>query len=262
MTALELLQNHHYAKAVKAFEQKMRDDPEEFGGGSLGRAHLSLRNFDNAIKCFKRNNEIESRRTKGNIPTLNELGTALWAAGRRQDGMKEWHRAAAGILDRTIVYGDLAGGATQGLLLWYAAVTLKDDQEREYALKYLRKIADRKSYGLVLWPRPVMLMALQEKSFSDILELGFGTRTLSECLKRAQIDLLTRRHLCQALFYAACQFRESGNEVACINYMRLCSQLVNPIIDCEWYLAREEALNDGSEPEPIPEQSPVNESMN
>jgi len=64
---------------------------------------------------------------------------------------------------------------------------------------------------------------------------------LSACLEKARRDLLSRRQLCQALFYSACQQRQAGNEKECIEKMRVCSQLENPIIECEWYLARGES---------------------
>jgi tetratricopeptide (TPR) repeat protein len=240
MTPNELLNTHRYAEAVEAYRQEIRDQPDKNLYDGIGQAFLALRKFDEALESFRRNNEIQSGRLKGSFPSLNKAGAALWLMGKRGEALSEWHRATAGILDGSIRYGDLAGGGTQGLLLWYGAVTLKDGQERDHALEYLRNRAKRKAYAAICWPRPIVLMVLGEKSFTEVLETGCGSPVLSECLENAATDLLKRRQLCQSLFYAACQERQAGNEAECIKKMRLCSQLENPIIESEWYLARDE----------------------
>src|SRR6266852_4654467 len=129
MKPKELLFTHRYAEAVKVWRQEMLDQPDKNFYGALGQTYLALREFDEALKCFRRDNEIESSRTKGCFPSLNEVGTALWWMGRDREAVLEWHRAVAGILDRSVKYADAAGGGTQGLLLWYGAVTLKDEAE-------------------------------------------------------------------------------------------------------------------------------------
>lgn len=241
MKPKELLFAHRYAEAVAAYEKHMLQNPNDNYYRGLGQALLCLKRYEEAISSFRRENEIASGRLKGSSPSLENIGTALWLAGRRQEAMKTWHQAVAGILDKTIQYADAAGGATQGLLLWYGAVTLKDSAERDYAINYLGKLKKRKVYGAaILWPRPVMLMVLGEKTYAEILSIGAGFSELSECLSKAKTDLLTRRQLCQILFYAACQEREKGNETDCIQKMQLCCQLENPILEMEWYLARGE----------------------
>lgn len=237
----DLLFAHRYAEAVSAYEKHIKENPDDNYYDGLGNALLCLKRYEEAISSFRRHSEIESSRAKGLFPSLNKIGTTLWLAGQRQEAMKTWHQAVAGILDRTIQYGDAAGGAAQGSLLWYGAVTLKDSFERDYALNYLGKLKKRKVYGAaILWPRPIMLMVLGEKSFAETLSIGAGFSELSECLSKAKTDLLTRRQLCQILFYAACQEREKGNETNCIQKMQLCCQLENPILEMEWYLAHGE----------------------
>jgi hypothetical protein len=174
------------------------------------------------------------------LPYLNQIGTALWLSGNKPGAMAEWHNAVSGILDGISAYGDLAGGATQGLLLWYGAVTLNDPRECEYALKYFQHLKRKKTYGRVLWPRPVFEMVLGEKSFAEMLVDGIGSPDLETCVQIARTDLLKRRFLCQALFYGACRERGAGNETACMEKMQACFHLENPIIEVEWYLARGE----------------------
>jgi len=246
MTPKELLFAHSYSEAAEAYRIHLRQDPEQNYHGGLGDALLCLGRFSEAVEAFRTANEIESRNLKGDQPYLNEIGTAMWLAGERAGAMAEWHRAVSGIMDGSVRYGDLAGGATQGLLLWYGAVTLNNNREHEYALKYFRHLQRRKTYGEVLWPRPILEMVLGERSFEQILVDGIGSPDLQTCIQIARTDLLKRRFLCQALFYGACREREAGDAFACRSKMQACCQLENPIIEVEWYLARGECRESGA----------------
>jgi hypothetical protein len=241
MKPKELLFAHRYSEAVEAFLNHMVDHPQDNYYNGLGLAFICLKRFHEAISSFTHDNEIEAKRTKGSCPSVNWMGAALWLMGEKADAMQEWRRSVSGILDGVIHYGDAAGGAMQGLLLWYGAVTLKDTDEHEYALRYLRSLKSKKVYGsAVLWPRPIIMMVLREKSFEDVLKTGADSLKLSECIENGKNDLLKRRQLCQILFYSACLEREKGDEIACMEKMRACFQLENPILQPEWYLARGE----------------------
>jgi hypothetical protein len=240
MTPKQLLFAHQYYEAVEAYESHLRQHPEQNYYPGLGNALLCLSRFTEAVSALRKAHEIESSRTKGNPAFLNQIGTAMWLAGDKRGAIAEWHRAVSGILDGSSLYGDLAGGATQGLLLWYGAVSLKDRGEHEYALEYFRYLQHRETYGHVLWPRPIFEMVLGEKSFEDILMDGIGSPDLETCVEVARTDLLKRRFLCQALFYGACRERDGGDEPECMKRMQACFELENPIIEVEWYLARGE----------------------
>lgn len=239
MKPKELLFNHRYAEAIAAYKQQMMEGQNKNTYSALGAAQLSLKHYHEALLSYKRANELE--RLGGSIPHLSEIGVSLWLLNERAEAIQTWHKAVAGIIDGSIQYGDPAGGAAQGLLLWYGAVTLDDTAEREYALNYLRKLSKKTVHGkAILWPRPVVLMVLGENTLGEALEIAAGSIKMEEAMKKANTDLLTRRRLCQTIFYAACQDRRMENESECIDKMRLCSQLENPILECEWYLARGE----------------------
>jgi tetratricopeptide (TPR) repeat protein len=240
MTPKELLYAHRYSDAAEAYRTRLLQHPEQNYYGGLGDALLCLGQFSGAVAAFRAASEMESRKLKGDLPYLNEIGTALWLARDTSGAMAEWHHAVSGILDGSIQYGDVAGGATQGLLLWYGAVTLKDHQEHEYALDYFRYLRRRKTHRDVLWPRPIFEMVLGERTFEEVLATGIGSPNLDTCIKMARTDLLKRRSLCQALFYGACREREAGDNTACMDTMQECVRLENPIIEVEWYLARGE----------------------
>jgi tetratricopeptide (TPR) repeat protein len=241
MRPKELLYAHKYVEAVEAYKHDIREHPDKNYYSALGQSLLALGNYEEALNSFRRDDKIENSRIKGCFPSLIKAATALWLLGKRLEAVQEWHRAVAGILDGSIRFGDASGGGTQGLLLWYGAVTLGDSSEREYALDFLRSIKRRKlSTSAICWPHPIVQMVLGEMPIAKTLTICCHSSVLSECLKEASTDLLKRRGLCQILFYNACCERSFGNEVECIRKMRLCLQLENPIIECEWYLARNE----------------------
>src|SRR5258706_1953817 len=108
MKPKEFLFTHRYTEAIEAWRQEMLEQPDKNFYGAMGEAYLALREFDEALKCFRRDNEIESSRLKGSFPSLNEAGTALWLMGRHREAILEWHRAAAGILNGSVKYSDAA----------------------------------------------------------------------------------------------------------------------------------------------------------
>jgi len=240
MTPKQLLFAHRYSEAAETYRLQMVRQPEKNYNDGLGRALLCLKRFSEAIPVFEKANEMASRRLKGNFPCLNEIGAAMWLAEKRVDAIAQWRGAVDAVLDETCLYGDAAGGATQGLLLWYGAVTQKNSMEREYALKYLEGVRRKNAYGVEIWPLPPVSMVLGAQPFEKTLTDGIGASDLEICIKMARTDLLKRRHLCQALFYGACREREAGNETACMDKMQACFHLENPIIEIEWYLARGE----------------------
>jgi tetratricopeptide (TPR) repeat protein len=240
MKPKELLFAHRYVEAAEAYRNHLLQHPDQNYYPGLGQALLSLKQYSEALSAFRKANEMENRRLKGSHPCLNHSATALWLNGEREEGLLEWHHAVTSVLEGTVTYADAAGGATQGLLLWYASITIKNESERNYAMKYLDAIAQKKVRA-ICWPHPIALMVLGEKSFADVLETAVGCSKVSECIKVASGDLLKRRRFCQTLFYAACQDRQNANDEECVKKMGICLQLENPILECEWYLARGEA---------------------
>jgi hypothetical protein len=152
---------------------------------------------------------------------------------------------AEGILDRSINYGDLAGGVEQGLLLYYMGTTAHDADAASFALKYLRNRANRSA--IQSWPGPLARHYLGETSFEDVLAEATGQRDLSDAIRAAEKNFLSLRRLCDALFHDGINCRAQGAEQQCIARMRQCYALEDPLIELAWYLARYEVERaDGS----------------
>jgi tetratricopeptide (TPR) repeat protein len=241
MDPRELIQAHRYGEALAAYTARLERGGGESRGALEGqsKALLCLGSFERALSGFIRANEREAQKLNGtNQPYLKTIGTIQWILGDRYAAIETLKRAVDGILDGTILYADLAGGVSQGLLTWYFGVSARDRELQDYALGYLTKLS-RKS-KIRFWPGPVARYILGQIAFDEMVMVGSGAADFKGAIQIAESDLLKRRQVCNAIFYDAVRKRKEGDEKACARGMLQCSQLENPIIEEEWYLARAE----------------------
>lgn len=243
MTAQELLFAHRYEEAAARYEVEIRQHPDDLSWlASRADAALCLGRLEDALANYRRANDFESRGPLAGVqPYLKYIGTVLWLLGRHAEAMATYKAAVDGVLDGSIKYADSAGGVSQGLLLWYAAVTAADAATTRHALKYLRNRAKRRA--VTSWPGPLALFVLGQKAQEEALLATSGFADVESAINRAKGDLLRRRELVNALFYFAVRHRSEGREELCRAGMQQCASLENPIIEQEWYLARAEVAN-------------------
>jgi hypothetical protein len=236
----QLAQAHQYVDALAVYDAEPVTGNGQYAPRIANRATvlLCLCRWQEVFDEFVRANDITSRKTRGAQPYLTKMATAQWLMGRRREAMETLGRAVDGVASGQIRYGDLPGGVSQGLLLWYAGVTSSDSAVRQHALAYLSQLSEGpRSWS---WPGPLALHVLGKTRFEDTLKLLAGTPDIDKIVAVAKVDVLKRRRLCQALFYAAVARRNEGDEAACSNGMRECLALENRLLEEEWYLARAE----------------------
>ncbi len=239
MTPWELVHAHKYEEAISVYRSRLIVKPNDSGTlAEMGTALMCIGQFQEALHALQKASAINAKELKGSSAYLNDVATIQWLLGMKHDSKQTLRRSVDGILDRSIVYADSAGGVSQGLQLWYASVTTDDAENQEYAIKYLKKLA--KHPRVKKYPGSIARYVLLECDFSTVLKDAVGAEDLNTCLNVAKNDLLKRRQLCQALFYDAVLARSRGKEEECISKMRQCFSLENPINEMEWYLARAE----------------------
>jgi tetratricopeptide (TPR) repeat protein len=233
----QLVLGHRYVEALAAYDARARAEPitDYIEIADRATALLCLGRHSEALDGFRRASELSY---KGSGAYLEEIGAVLWLLDRRVEAIQTFRQAAEGILKGSIHYADLAGGVSEGLLLWYAGITNKDGAATEFAVRYLSKLSRKRR--IKSWPGPLALFALGRTSFNRVLEDKWWTDDLSRIMTQAQVDLLKRRELVQALFYLATSKRLAGAEDECHSLMAQCSVLENPVLEVEWYLARAE----------------------
>jgi hypothetical protein len=241
MDALDLLKAHNYAEAIAECRRRLAMNPNDIGAAdTMASALTAIGGYREALPLLERVglDERERPMTPGHPGRQEEISCLNWFLGDRQIAIQLMHDLVEGILDRSIGYGDAAGAVTQGLLLYYMAVTENRPEEISFALKYMKNRSKRSA--IRLWPGPVARYYLGDVKFDDLLVSATGQRELPAALEVARTKLLSRRQLCGALFHDAVRRRAQGAEELCLARMRECYRLENPLIEREWYLARHE----------------------
>jgi hypothetical protein len=241
MDALDLLESHKYAEAIAECRRRLAINPNDIGAADgLALALKAVEDYREALSLYESVglHEQENKLTPGHPGRRMEISCMHWFLADRQKAIDLMYGLVEGILDGSINYGDAAGGVTQGLLLYYMAITQNLPEETSFALKYLKKRARRSA--IRSWPGPVARYYLGEVTFEDVLASATGQRDLPAAFEVARTKLLSRRRLCGALFHDGVRRRAQGAEELCLARMRECYRLENPLIEPEWYLARYE----------------------
>lgn len=246
MNVRQLLWSHKYAEAIEACRQMLSVNPNDFGAIHIEADALrALERYQEALPLYERVDAREKSRpniTPGHPGRQMDVSCLYWLLGDRPKAIALMRGMVDGILDGSIQYStDVAGGITQGLLLYYMGATADQPGQTAFALEYLRKRLKRQ-HPLTRdhWPAPVARYYLEEISFGDLLAAASGQREPAQAVDVARRDLYRRRHLCKALFHDGVKRRVQGSEDQCFIRMQECYRLENPLIEHEWYLARYE----------------------
>jgi tetratricopeptide (TPR) repeat protein len=249
----ELIWSHKYAEAIGDLRRHLASNPEDMAAvGWMADALLATGEYREALSLFKRLDAHRREDKVANILAPGSPGRQLdiaclhWLLDDHAKATQLMHGLAAGILDGSIKYAsDAAGGMSQGLLLYYMAVSDDKPDEMSFALDYLRNRVDR-SYGQN-WPGAMGSYYLEDITFAKVMEDVDSQVRLAPPFDPAKLELARRKRLCVALFHDGVRSRARGDEVHCLARMRECYSLENPLIEQEWYLARYEVQKAGSQ---------------
>lgn len=250
MTVQELMWSHRYTEAVTDLRQHLAKNPEDRLAiewmaqalRALGEYGESLLHFER-LSGFRRDDNVANILAPGTAAWQIEIACLHWLLGDHAKAISLMHGLTAGILDGTIKYGDEAGGMSQGLLLYYMAVTANVSDEASFALDFLGDRVERitRIMGALNdgWRCRIARQYLGEISFEAVMDAIEHPRHRIVA-DPATIELAKRRRLVVALFHNGIRSRALGDEKHCLARMRECYGLENPLIENEWYLARYE----------------------
>lgn len=249
MKLQELIKLRRYSEVIADLKRGLERNPEDMA--AVEGMALVLRakgDYEESLLFFKRlaaqreSNETTKILASGSAAWRIDTAILYWLSQNRGKAIDLMHSLAAGILEGSIKYGDAAGGMSQGLLLYYMAITSSLPSEVSFALDYLKNRVKRNAgqLGGQIWPTPVAQYYLSEISFDDVMEAVSRLPTLTGPLAAEKREVSMRRRLCVALFHGGVKFRVQGDEEHCLARMNECIALENPLIEQEWYLARYE----------------------
>jgi hypothetical protein len=247
MNTHQLLRAHKYDAAIleclRILEVKP-DDPAAIGG--MARALRAKAEYAESLAYFERlaiqrgRDEVANQMAPGSFPYNIDIACLHWILGDAAKAVQMMHGMASGILDGTVNYGDAAGGMTQGLLLYYMAISTNQSEEAAFALDYMRNRAKRSASRI--WPGPIAKYYLGDITFERLLEVAYSRVNLAVKLEDWKIDLGKRRRTTVALFHDGVRSRARGDHLHCFARMRECCEIENPLLEQEWYLARHETV--------------------
>jgi tetratricopeptide (TPR) repeat protein len=245
MKLQELIKLRRYSEAVADLQRDLGRNPEDMAAVEGMALVLRARgDYEESLSFFRRlaaqreSDETTKLLAPGSAAWRIDMACLCWLSQNRAKAIDLMHGLAAGILEGSVKYGDAAGGMSQGLLLYYMAITSSLPTEVSFALDYLKKRVKR-SFGQI-WPTPVAQYYLGEISFDDVMEAVSRQPTLAGPLAAEKQEFGKRRRLCVALFHGGVKFRALGDEEHCLARMKECLALENPLREQEWYLARYE----------------------
>jgi hypothetical protein len=239
----ELVKLRRYSEAIADLQRDLERNPEDMAAvEGMARVLRAKGDYEESLLFFTRladqreSDETTKLLAPGSAAWRIDIACLHWLSQNRTKAIGLMHNVAHGILDGSIKYGDAAGGMSQGLLLYYMAITSSLPTEVSFALDYLRKRVKR-SFGQI-WPTPVAQYHLDEISLDEVMKAVDRQPTLTGPLAAEKMELGRRRRLCVALFHIGVKCRIYGHEDQCLARMRECAALEDPLIEQEWYLAR------------------------
>lgn len=245
MKIQELIRSHRYAEAIADLRRELAKNPRDMAAvESIAKVLRAEGEYAEALSFFERlashrkEDKIANTLAPGSPAWQIDIACLHWLLDDRSEAIRMVHGLAGGILDGSIKYGDAAGGVSQGLLLYYMAVSENASSEALFALDYLRDRVKR-AFSQV-WPCPVAQYHLGNIPFEAIMEAVNRRPNLAGPPDLAKLELGRRRRLTLALFHDGVRARAEGDEHHCLVRMRECYGLENPLIEQEWYLARYE----------------------
>jgi len=245
----ELIRSHRYAEAIRDLRRHLASNPEDMVAVAwmadalrANGQHSEALSFFERLAAHRSADKVANMMTPGSAPWDIDIACLHWLCGNHAKATQMMHGLAAGILDGSINYAsDAAGGMSQGLLLYYMAVSDNRPEDMSFALKYLRNRVKRSASRN--WPGPVASYYLGDITFAKVMEEVEdvdGQVRLAPFVDPAKLELGRRKRLCVTLFHDGIKSRAHGDEAHCLTRMRECYALENPMIEQEWYLARYE----------------------
>ena len=239
MDAYDLMIGQRYAEAITEYRKLLEHNQDDWAAvGGLSTCLMAAGAYAEALPWFRRMDEHERAGLPGHPGRKRNIACSYWCLDQWPAAMNLMRALVEGILDKSIEFGDLAGGVQQGLLLHYMGVTAKDSEAVAFSMAYLRRLSKKSSIDY--WPGPLARYLLGEISFEAALAALAKESEVSKPLEAAQTDRLARRWVCVALFHDGIRHRIAGQEEFCMSRMQECVALRNSYLEPEWYLARYE----------------------
>jgi tetratricopeptide (TPR) repeat protein len=210
----DLIKLKKFEEAYSFYDNEYEKHQRKSDLGKRAVASLNLKNYKDALKGF-----LELIRLNNGDSDADYIyaGTCYWILGNKAEAINLWKEGL------TSTYTDAAGGIEIPATLFFAAISLGNQELLKEAVSLLRKRWKAKS--VVNWPGAIAGYLLGKFSEQEVLEAISDHPTLRI------------REMCQALFYFGIQCLKNGDRKGFISYMEQCSSSEYGYLEQEYYLA-------------------------
>ncbi|MEJ2411205.1 MAG: hypothetical protein P8Y48_18385 [Novosphingobium sp.] len=246
MNALRELIAGNFPDAVKGFERELALTPDDIAiADGLSKALQGAGDYRRALPYMECVHSYQKANNPDAPGQLLPMACAHWYLDECEKALGLVRELCASMFEGAISMApDQAGGATFGLVLHYMGITAGDDQNRDYALDYLRALNAKydKRPTLFRYPVQTVKQILGELSFEDALEGATKERSLPAAYQIAKSNRMALGELGIALFHDGVLRRASGDEAGCMERMQQVFKLGYQTESMRWQLARHEVL--------------------
>lgn len=243
MAAVDDLMKGRFESAIEGYQKELAADPDDLGAVSgMGSALLGAARYTEAIPFLEREDADKKRRVVKSCGLQNQLAYAHWCAGQKDIGISLMVNLCTGLKSGKIMYAtDAMGGGVFGLILYYMAVTLSDDDRLEIALQLLKKLSEKqhKRYAEPdIYPIGCVDYVLGLTNFEGMIRTTTEGLSLKDSLKVSTESRALSTHLGLALLTDGAVRRYNGDEEGCQRRLREVFALGYRTDGAAWALAR------------------------
>jgi len=240
--AWHLIKSGRYDEAAQQLERHINAggihvELGHFGNKSV--AELAAGRMLEAERTLKESQVFAERQARGSNLLL-KLSELQWLNGHTEEAIESLRARIRGLQDGTVQFTDAAGGAKEGLILYYYGVRLDRDEVLDEASQWLNRVRKRRQLRLKVWPGPLVLWFFGELDDSAILSEGCETTSIEGAVTIARSNILIRRQLIEICFHQGVRAMREGDGLRCKDFFENAACLENPLVELEWYLARHE----------------------
>jgi tetratricopeptide (TPR) repeat protein len=232
----DLILEGKYEQSYEAYSEAIQKNPKDsLLYANRATASLCMKKYQEALTDLMMANEII--RKKNRISYAERIAGVQWLLGQKNECLTTLKKEINGLLNESIQYSDLAGGAIPGALLFAFAVLEGDFIACTEAQSFLSRIAIGK--GEMVWPGHIALLILDKKTLQQILFDKFHAERLEDALSMETNGTKLGRNLCQLFFYAAIVAKARDDVSNYLDFMNKCSTIRGAYLEIEWFIAKE-----------------------
>jgi len=236
-SARELFTARRFEEAAAAYRKRLLEDPREKWNNLAGLAVslMGAGQYAEAIPLLQQVSDHRISELPGSAGRREQISVCHWMIGDRQKALDIIRQLVLDVRDGTVTFTDFAGGVSQGLILCYMGITLRSIADVDLAMNYLKTLASRPR--IKNWPGPAALFLLGGLTFGEAMK-----NAADEAQNKPEADQegWKRRYLAPLFFAAGTERRMAGDEKGAQMFFKECADLINPLVEHEWYLAKGE----------------------